>query len=139
MAGYMGIRKGYVSVIGECIGIVIGTAVIVYLLPALPFTTDAYMHWLPVGLTAVIAGGLMKILSHLSPIPFLTRSFRIGDHAVSVYSIMTLLRVYPFDFSVIGIGMLNGLFRFALIVSVFGLLVAALVELVQLITFRPVH
>jgi len=116
------------KIFAETLGMVISLAVMIYLLPKLPFISENYRLWLPVGIYTEIIGYIFKVIKHSVHLNATKRFFEILNLIVSVYGIYYLIKIYPFDFGRVGFSETNGFVRFALIVAVFALLFAVLVN-----------
>lgn len=125
--------KNGIAVFGELLGLAISLIINIYLLPNLPFITDSYTLWLPVGIaTSVISSvfDIAKYCMHKRYYPILKALATIPD----VISVYVLVKIFPFDFSMLGYGELNGIIRFALGISIVGMMIAVIVNTVKFAT-----
>ena len=97
------------EIFGELIGLIISILIAIYLMPKLPFVTDSYPTWLPITITTSILNTCFHIGKYLSKRP-LVHAFEALSNLTSLYAIVMLIKIYPFDFSLVGYGIMNGLF-----------------------------
>ena len=125
------------KVIGEVVGVVIGGLILYYVLPILPFVTDKYGLWLPIGFNAMVWAAIFKSISYMLRFRLVVRTARIAEHGISMYSTNMLMRIFPFDFGRVGAESLNTILDWGLLIVIYILGIAIIVELVKLITFWP--
>jgi len=130
-------KKCNLEIFGEVLGIIIGCVITYYLFPRFSFVTADYQSWLPFGIGALIVSDVLKIFAFLVPLVPLVRILRIVAHFSSLVSTWVLWRIFPFDFSLVGYAALNQWFRFSLVIAIWGIGLATVIELIKLVTLQP--
>lgn len=121
-----------VKIFGELIGYVIGLIFLFVIFPRLVFVTSGYFDYLPIAFWATTLGTLFKVFKHASPVNAAKRIFEIGDNLSTIYSTYWLIIIYPLNFTKVGYGELNSLFRYFLFFVIFALAIAILVSFIRI-------
>jgi len=119
--------------IGMIIGLTISLALQLYLIPYLPFVTSNYLQYLPVGITTAILTSFLEFLGSTTTLDSMKLVFKLARHAISIFGLYYLIRIFPFDFGQISMAYLNQTILFAFYVAVFGITIAILIDLVKLL------
>lgn len=120
------------SVVGEILGMIVGTVVLVWVIPMFGFVLPTYLFWLPIGVATTVIGGGLKIIAKLV-------DGRIGTACelmatgFGLYSTYVLYRISPFDFGLVGWDMMQQLFPISLIMVMMVMVVVMLVQMVLLL------
>lgn len=112
------------NIVGGTVEAVISLVVMVYLVPLLPFVTNEYSQWLPIGINATVISAVIRM-----------SRFKVFALLPAMYSTYYLAQIFPFNFgSVAGIS-LNPLIQLSLYISIFGMGIAFIVQVIKL--FSP--
>lgn len=121
------------KIFGELFGLAIGLFIIIKIIPLLPFVTDMYRVWLPIGIWTTIVGSVLKIFKHAGELNITKRLFEIANILVSLYSTLMLIKIFPFDFNRIGYGSVNDVFRFALNIAILAMMIGLAVNFLRIL------
>ena len=97
------------QIFSELVGLSISILIAIYLMPKLPFVTRAYSVWLPITVVTSILNSCFHIGKCLSK-QRLIHAFEALSNATSLFAIVMLIKIHPFDFSLVGSGFMNDLF-----------------------------
>ncbi len=121
------------KVVGEILGAGIGLFVINNLLSwPIPFITSRFALYVPIANMAIVLTTILKIAYHALSWTRFRFVFLVGSHLVGIWSLSNLATIFPFDFSVLGINFLNPLVHLSLIIAVFALSIAIIVDVVRI-------
>lgn len=117
---------------GMVLGMVINISLQLYLIPYLPFVTTDYWQYLPVGITTAILTSFLEFLSHTTILNSMKLVFKLARHAISIFGLYYLIRIFPFDFNLINYPFLNTLILFAFIIAFLALILAFIIDFIKL-------
>ncbi|MFO0703868.1 MAG: hypothetical protein U0525_04045 [Patescibacteria group bacterium] len=121
-------QKKKTSIFGETLGLLISLLITVYLLPRASFVTSSYSEWLPIGVISAVVSYVIKLLK-ISATEKEAQGLKAISLLAEIYSVYNLYFIFPFDFSTVGVGVLNWTLRFAFGVSVIGMIIAFIIHL----------
>lgn len=124
-------KSKFSKIFGELFGYGISLLFLFYIFPRLSFVTDKYQDWQMIGFWATTISVFLKLLKHSIDTKFFKHSLEIGSLIVLMYSTRMLFVIYPLDFSSVGYGGFDRLFRFALVIAIFAMALAILVNFIQ--------
>ncbi len=119
------------EVFGEITGAVIGILISIYLVPKFNFITPDYYQWLPTAIVITIFNAAIESVGHLNAKTLIKPITKIISLALTAYSIILLLNIFPFDFSIINKPQLNSLIRIILYISLIGMLISAVINFIK--------
>ena len=119
------------EVFGEIMGAVIGILISIYLVPKFSFITADYYQWLPTAIVITILNAVIESVGHLNAKTLIKPITKIISLALTAYSIILLLKIFPFDFNIINKPQLNSLVRLILYISLIGMLISAVINFLK--------
>lgn len=120
-------------VIGELLAGILGLWVLLYLLPQFSFVTEDFAEYLPIGLWVGILTPVLKSIKHLTASVFWGNLMELLSNGLAIVSLLALVTIFPFNFSVLGMGWLNSVLPVVFLAAVLGVLVDSVVNMVKLL------
>jgi hypothetical protein len=119
------------KIFGEVFGYIIFLIFAFVIFPKLPFITDDYGKWLPIGFKLTSIGTFLKLVKHATDYNIAKRVLEIGNLLTSIYSTYWLVVIYPFNFAKVGWGQIDTIFPFALQIAIFAMILAIFVNFIR--------
>lgn len=110
-------------------GVLLVLVMLYVILPKFDFVTDNYTAWMHVGAATALLSAFFKIIGKVFPIMFHLMEALAG--IAGVYSMMLFVSLVPFDFSLIGIHILNTLLKMAMTIAIAVTSISIVVSLVR--------
>lgn len=121
------------KIFGEILGAVIGLFLINNILGwHIPFITSNFLLYLPIANMAIVLTAVLKIVFYVLEWTRFKYLALVGAHVVSIWSLSYLERIFPFNFDTLGINFLNPLIHLALIIAIFALAIAIVVDIAKI-------
>jgi len=120
------------GIFGEILGAIIG----IYIIQNIPnwhlsIITSAFSQYAPIATTATILTMLCRICMYALPFYRTQKIFELGAHLISIISLYMLILIFPFNFTNLGIPMLNTLVWVVLVIALVGTGIAAITSFVK--------
>jgi len=119
------------ELIGAVVGLYVANSVLSWHIPVI--NSAMYAQYLPYVNATIMLTCVIRMLMYLSPWYRLRMVFEGLAHVVSLYSLLMLLRFFPFDFSPINRVDINSVLRFALTIALFGVGIAIMTSIFRVI------
>jgi len=103
-----------------------------------PLLTEAFSQWLPIVSTALVAAMIGNILLIIYDGYFFRRIIRIVLNLFGLSAVISLLTIFPFDFTVFPrdlTGILNPIVILVLVLIIIGMVIDTIVKAVRLVVF----
>ena len=128
------IKKKSSSIFGELLGLAISLAVVIYLIPQLPFITKNYSLWLPVAIYTTIISSVFDVAKYIAhkKLYFIFKALALLP---DIFSTVKLIQIFPLDFSLVHLAWLNSAFHTLLYLCIFGTSIAFIVNIVKSCTY----